>query len=92
MAKLPPQELDLYSIVSKAIFTYEDKIVWLAISKLFPNDKLDPKQIQVSMEKVKNYSVAVKTIRYRGRILLQKFPMDFSGMKYRYESPIYDNQ
>lgn len=42
-------------------------------------------------ERVKNYSVGIYTLRHKGTLIFHRFPMDISGLKFRYEAPIFNN-
>jgi len=89
MKKLPPKQLNLRPFVDRKAAAHEN--AWLALEKLFPGEVVDRKQLTVDKERVKNYSVKITTVRYRGEILFRRFVTSPDGMELRYESPIYDN-
>lgn len=88
--KLSP-DLDLRPLLTKAMDAYELRIVTQAIEKAAPGEEFDADALVVSQDKIKGYVVPVYTVRYRGEIIMRRFPTDLLGTKYHYESPIFND-
>ena len=84
-------ELDLTSVLEQAIVKHEQKIITAAFLKLFPNEEFVKEEFSVGSEMVPGYAIPVTTMKYKGKILLRRFSTDFVGLKYRFESPIFED-
>ena len=89
--KLPSQMIDFNKLIEKKRLNHIRNIADKAYQKLFPEEKkIDSEMITIGREKVENYSFKILTFRYRDKILVREFPIDIEGLKFQYESPIYD--
>lgn len=88
--RLPVQELDLTSQINKIVMAHECKIINMALRKLFPCEDFNVENVNAQKERVRNYSMGIFTYRYKGVLLLRRFPLSMDGLQWKYESPIYD--
>lgn len=65
-------------------------IVAKAFNKLFPGEELKKEDLSIEYETVNNWHMSVYTVRYKGEILCRRFNTDMLGLKYEYESPIFE--
>ncbi len=86
------QHFDPSPLIEKMRKKHELKIVSNAIVKMFPNESICAKDMTVAMERVEYYSQEVYTIRYKGIVVMRRFIEDIFTTKYRYESPLFDQQ
>lgn len=84
------EELDFTNIVEKQRIRHEAKILTAVLEHLSITE-FDGKYLSTDKERVKNYSVGIYTLRYKGTLIFRRFPMDISGLKFRYEAPIFNN-
>ena len=84
------EEIDLSPIVNKSLDRYEAELTeaYLRMKGIYD---FNADKIAVKYEEVTNYSIKVLTIRYDGDIVLRRYQMDMTGLKYRFESPIFNN-
>lgn len=87
-SKLVP-DLDLRPLLTKTKDAYELRIISQAIEMVAPGEEFESDALVIDYEEVKGYSVTVYTVRYRGEIILRRFPVDMLGTMYHYESPIF---
>lgn len=90
--KLPKQVLNLNNTVVRAVTNHTNKIAVQAFLQLFPGEKMNTDYVQQGFEYVKNYTIPIYTLRYKGTILCRRYIDDVYGLKYRFESPIFENQ
>ncbi len=79
--------LDYSESIREKIVEYGFNVATLAFCKLFQKD-----QIQVAYETVEHYTSPVYTIRYKGKILCRRYHEDIWGLRYRFESPIFETE
>lgn len=87
--KLSP-DLDLRPLLTRAMEAYELRIITQAIEKAAPGEEFDAPALVISLDEIKGYVVPVYTVRYRGEIIMRRFPADLLGTKFHYESPIFN--
>lgn len=85
------RELDLGPVLERALVRYEQRIITAALLKLFPNEKFIKEEFSIRPETVSGYAAPVTTVRYKGEVLMRRFSTDFLGLKYRFESPIFED-
>lgn len=94
--RYPANELhldkDLEQYLYKRIDTFTKKVFVKAFKKLFPNENFDENKATVDFEDVKNYSMRILTVRYKGVIIYRRFPLDMTGCNFRYESIIFNKK
>ena len=88
--KLSP-DLDLRPLLTRAMDAYELRVISQAIEKAAPGEEFDAHALVISRDEVKGYTTDIYTVRYRGEIIMRRFPADMLGTKYRYESPIFND-
>lgn len=88
--KLVP-DLDLRPLLTKTKDAYELQIISQAIKMVAPGEEFESDALVVNYEEVKGFSMDVYTVRYRGEIIMRRFPADMFGIMYHYESPIFDD-
>lgn len=88
--KLSP-DLDLRPLLARAMAAYELRIITQAIEKVAPGEEFDADALVISRDKVTGCIMDVYTVRYRGEIILRRFPADLLGIKFHYESPIFND-
>lgn len=81
---------DLTPVVIRALNKRTIDIVTKAFDKLFPGEEFRKEDMGIEYEKVDNWSMPIYTVRYKGRILCRRFSIDMFGLKYEYESPIFE--
>ena len=82
-------DLDLRPLLTRAMDAYELRIITQAIEKVAPGEEFDAEALVVSH--AKGYIMDVYTVRYRGEIILRRYPTDLLGIKFHYESPIFND-
>ncbi len=90
--ELPQQIMDYSKTVQEKIVEDGFKVATFAFGKLFPDEIIQKDQIQVAYEKVEHYLSPIYTIRYKGKILCRRYREDIFGLKFRFESPIFETE
>ena len=90
--EVPQQMLDYTESMRKKILEYGFNVATLAFCKLFPYEVIQTDQIQVAYETVEHYINPVYTIRYKEKILCRRYQEDIFGLKFRFESPIFETE
>lgn len=88
--KLSP-DLDLRPLLTKAMDAYELRIISQAIEKAAPGEEFDADALVISRDEVKGCTTGIYTVRYRGEIIMRRFPADLLRTKFHYESPIFND-
>lgn len=88
--KISP-DLDLRPFLQMKMDAYELRIITEAIKKCHPGEQFESSDLVVGREEVKGCTVDVYTVRYKGEIMMRRFPTDLLGTKFHYESPIFNN-
>lgn len=88
--KLSP-DLNLRPMLERAMIAYELRIITQAIEKVAPGEEFNSDALVVSRDKVACYAVPVYTVRYKGEIIMRRFPAYLLGTKFHYESPIFND-
>lgn len=88
--KLLP-DLDLRPLLTKAMDAYELRIISQAIEKAAPGEEFDADALVISCDEVKGCVTDIYTVRYKGEIIMRRFPADLLGTKFHYESPIFND-
>lgn len=86
------EELDFTEFIEKKRHNYETKILSAVLDHYnFDYTDYDVKELTVGYECVKNYSTNILAVRYKGLLIFRRIPLDFNGLKFRYEAPIFNN-
>lgn len=88
--KLSP-DLDLRPLLTRVMEAYELRIISQAIEKAANGEEFDAPALVISRDEVKGCTTDIYTVRYRGEIIMRRFPADMLGTKYHYESPIFND-
>ena len=86
------QMVDMQPSVIKNVVRHGYEIAGLALQKLFPGEVIFVEELTTGYETVKYHSEPVYTIRYKGKILCRRYSDDLLGVKYRFESPIFETE
>lgn len=85
------KELDLTKRIDEIRYKHEVKILNAVLKHYNITDDYDIEELTVHKEHVKNYSVGVITVRYKGLLMYRRFSNDFNELKFTYEAPIFNN-
>lgn len=88
--KLSP-DLDLRPLLTRAMDAYELRIITQAIEKVAPGEEFDADALVISRDKVIDCAIDVYTVRYSGEIIMRRYPTDLLGIKFHYDSPIFND-
>lgn len=88
--KLSP-DLDLRPLLTRAMDAYELRVISQAIEKAAPGEEFDAHALIISRDEVKGYVTDIYTVRYKGEIIMRRFPANLLGTKFHYESPIFND-
>ena len=88
--KISP-DLNLRPFLQMKMDAYELRIITGAIEKCYPGEQFESSDLVVGREDVKGSAVGIYTVRYKGEIMMRRFPADLLGMKFHYESPIFND-
>ncbi|HBX45540.1 hypothetical protein [Limibacterium fermenti] len=85
------KEVDFSSLIENARCKNELKILEAAIKYHGITGDIKDEDIAAKYEHVRHYGVGIYTLRYQGKLLFRRFRQDMEGIKFRYESPIFNN-